>query len=86
MKDALGLSDGQLAMLRSLRKGARYSEAFIKTQGWQSIVRILLDTNGYWLTTSKDSDTANLHRLMENMSLQDSIQRATKEHPFGVTA
>lgn len=84
MRDTLGLSEGELDMYRSVRKGERYSEALIKTPGWSSLVRIILDPNAYWLTTSKDTDKAYLERLMVDMSLADAVSVAAREHPYGV--
>jgi type IV secretory pathway VirB4 component len=86
MKDTFGLSKGELEMYRSVRKTNRYSEALIKTERWSSVVRIMLDPKGYWLTTTKDSDKAYLARLMQNMSLREAINKASIEHPYGITA
>ena len=86
MKDTFGLSQGELEMFRSVRKTNRYSEALIKTQEWSSVIRIMLDPKGYWLTTTKDSDKAYLAELMREMSLPEAVDKAALTYPRGKAA
>ncbi|MEW6409759.1 MAG: ATP-binding protein [Nitrospirota bacterium] len=84
-REALGLSDGVLSYYRTLTKQRNFNEILIKTEGWCTIVRVLLDPFSYWVTTSRDQDKAYLSRLEKEYGLRDAIMTAARENPYGVS-
>ena len=83
--DALELTPAQLELYKTIRKAKTYSEGLIITQNWTGVSRVTLPPKSYWIASSSEPDRVYLNDLMSRgMSLEEAIDRAALEHPYGV--
>ncbi|HXW68747.1 MAG TPA: TraC family protein [Dissulfurispiraceae bacterium] len=93
----LELSQGDLDLYKTIKKGKYYTEALIKAQQWTAVGRISLDPKSYWVATTSDPDKELLKNLMDTnperkrrasdpkpMTLEEAIQYASEKYPYGV--
>jgi len=86
MKGHLRLSKGELEMYRSVRKTNRYSEALVKNRKMVFIVRIMLDPKAIGWPRQRTRTRRTLRDWCQNMPLREAINKASIEHPYGITA
>ncbi len=95
--EQLELSQGDLDLYKTIKKGKYYTEALIKAQQWTAVGRISLDPKSYWIATTSEPDKELLKNLMDTnparkrrasdpkpMTLEEAIEYASKKHPYGV--
>ena len=83
--EALGLTTEQLLQYRKIKKYGKFSEALIVTEKWTATGRITLDPRSYWMIANSQNDRMYIDRMLEKgLSLEEAIERASKEYPYGV--
>src|SRR5208283_487769 len=62
----LDLSQGDLDLYQTIKKGKYYAEALIKAQQWTAVGRISLDPKSYWIATTSEPDKELLKNLTDS--------------------
>lgn len=83
--EALDLSQAQLDLYKTIKKGKDYSEALIVTQNWNAVSRTSLSPWSYWVATSDPHDNEYFRGLLDRgVSVAEAVRTAAREHPYGV--